>query len=391
VPRRRHVGAPPKVIKDFPYGTPATVVEAGWLLSARFGDSLPVPAAPAHELLTTLLKEVSRSFYLTMWVLPGAVRWQISLAYLLARATDTIADTPLVPVTERLEALAQLRRRILGETTAPLDFARFNPGQPDPTSAAARAERTLLERAGEAVALLGTFAPADQRLIREVLAVITSGQELDLRRFELGRAAASGASPSEPIALQNAGELDDYTYRVAGCVGEFWTRLCRAHLFADARVDDAWLVAQGIRFGKGLQLVNILRDLPADLRLGRCYLPADELTAAGLRPVELLTGASEARLQPLYRRYLGQAHAHLAAGWDYTNALPRRQLRLRLGCAWPLLIGVRTIAKLRQVNPLAAGQRVKVARREVRQILWRSTAACLWPRAWRGLFAHFER
>jgi len=36
------------------------------------------------------------------------------LAYLLARATDTIADTGLVPAEQRLAALAALRERILG-------------------------------------------------------------------------------------------------------------------------------------------------------------------------------------------------------------------------------------------------------------------------------------
>ena len=47
-------------------------------------------------MLTSLLKEVSRSFYLTMRVLPSAIRPQIGLAYLLARTTDTIADTEIV-------------------------------------------------------------------------------------------------------------------------------------------------------------------------------------------------------------------------------------------------------------------------------------------------------
>ena len=46
-----------------------------------------------QELLTDLLKGVSRSFYLTLRVLPGRIRPQIGLAYLLARATDTLADT----------------------------------------------------------------------------------------------------------------------------------------------------------------------------------------------------------------------------------------------------------------------------------------------------------
>ncbi len=48
--------------------------------------------------LNDLLKATSRSFYLTLRVLPGAMRLQISLTYLLARTTDTIADTELVPL-----------------------------------------------------------------------------------------------------------------------------------------------------------------------------------------------------------------------------------------------------------------------------------------------------
>jgi farnesyl-diphosphate farnesyltransferase len=60
-----------------------------------------------------LLKATSRSFYLTLRVLPAAVRPQIGLAYLLARTTDTIADTELVPLEQRLDALKRLRERIL--------------------------------------------------------------------------------------------------------------------------------------------------------------------------------------------------------------------------------------------------------------------------------------
>ena len=54
------------------------------------------------ELLVDLLQATLRSFYLTLRVLPAAVRPQIGLAYLLARTTDTIADTELVPLEQRL-------------------------------------------------------------------------------------------------------------------------------------------------------------------------------------------------------------------------------------------------------------------------------------------------
>jgi len=61
------------------------------------------------ELIGPLLRDVSRSFYLTLRVLPKEIRPQVSLAYLLARATDTIADTKAVPRAKRVFALQQLR------------------------------------------------------------------------------------------------------------------------------------------------------------------------------------------------------------------------------------------------------------------------------------------
>ena len=87
-----------------------------------------------------------------------------------------------------------------------------------------------------------------------------------------------------PVALATEEELDDYTWRVAGCVGDFWTRICRAHLFPNASIEELRLIEDGIRFGKGLQLVNILRDIAVDLRRGRCYLPAPRLREQGLSP-----------------------------------------------------------------------------------------------------------
>jgi farnesyl-diphosphate farnesyltransferase len=324
-----------------------------------------------NPLLWELLEQTSRSFYRTLRVLPGRVREQISLAYLLARTTDTIADTEVVAAEQRLRALADLRARILGQRTEALNFADLARRQGAP------AERGLLEQCELAIARLRDFSREDVELIRRVLDTITSGQELDLLRF-------TGASTENIVALETRADLDDYTYRVAGCVGEFWTRLCRAHLFPRARLDDARLLADGVRFGQGLQLVNILRDLPADLRQGRCYLPAAELRAAGLQPRDLLAAAEEARLRPVYDPLLALAEAHLAAGWRYTNTLPWRCARVRLACAWPVLIGVQTLARLRVQNPLDATQRIKITRALVRGILWRTVVLYPFPGLWRS-------
>jgi farnesyl-diphosphate farnesyltransferase len=324
-------------------------------------------------LLTSLLREVSRSFYLTMRMLPRAVRRQISLAYLLARTTDTIADTELVDVPSRLAGLAALRERILGRNSAPLPLAPLRDGQGSP------AERVLLERSEESLRLLHDLSEDDRRLVRQVLDVIISGQELDLQRF-------GAATADQIIALETEEDLHDYTYRVAGCVGEFWTEMCAAHLWPVSDLDRASLTRKGVRFGQGLQLVNILRDLPQDLRKGRCYMPAQTLQTAGLTPRDLLSAQNEARFRPVFHQLLDVAEGHLAAGWEYIASLPKGQVRLRLGCAWPVLIGARTLRLLRHHNILDSSRRLKVNRPEVRRLILRSIFLLPFSRAWEAQF-----
>lgn len=338
-------------------------------------------SSSSSDLLTGLLRDVSRSFYLTLRLLPEAVRPQISLAYLLARTTDTLADTALVPVEDRLTALDALRRRILHPSAVTPDFSRFAQAQGNTQSSAA--ERVLLTRIAESLAVLESFHEGDQGRIRQVLTTITSGQELDLRRF-------ATASSSRMAALPDLEALDDYTYRVAGCVGEFWTHICRAHLYSRATVDEPFLIENGIRFGKGLQWVNILRDLPKDLLQGRCYLPEDQLAAHGLKPADLLDLKSWAKLRPLYYEWIEIAEAHLSAGWDYTCALPRSPARVRIACALPLLIGIRTLGRLRGANPLDPTWRVKTSRPEVRTMFRQLVLRYPFRASWERLFEEWR-
>lgn len=303
--------------------------------------------ATQQKLIGPLLKEVSRSFYLTLRVLPKEIRPQISLAYLLARSTDTIADTKVVARSRRLELLRQMRTGAVG---AVAELASHQ---------ALPAERTLLTRFGDCQAMLKSFPEADQKRIGDLWETIVSGQVFDLERFP-------GETERELVALADDAELDRYTYLVAGCVGEFWTRMCAAHL-------PAWNPASteelGIRFGKGLQLVNILRDLPRDLRIGRCYLPVNE-------PRQLLDAVNFAAIQPLYNRWLDTTVAHLDAGWQYTMAIPSSLWRLRLACTWPIWIGLETVALLRQANPLDADKRVMVPQGVVNRMLARTVLTC---------------
>src|SRR3984957_13920048 len=92
-----------------------------------------------------LLRATSRSFYLTLRVLPRAIRSQIGLAYLLARTADTIADTEIVPLEERLGALQKFRERIQGKNSAPLNFNDLAGKQ------GTSGEKLLLEKIGDSL------------------------------------------------------------------------------------------------------------------------------------------------------------------------------------------------------------------------------------------------
>lgn len=294
-----------------------------------------------------LLKSVSRSFYLTIRILPARIQAPIGLAYLLARASDTIADTAEASEPVRLHHLAAFGKMIRDGASEGLPELQREIQPPDP------GERELIAKLDRCFAWLVTLPESDRREIAGVLEKIIRGQTLDLQRFPKGDGV---------IALQTAAELDEYTYLVAGCVGEFWTRICLAHLPQYSRASESELLRLGVNYGKGLQLVNILRDIPADRRAGRCYLPADELRAANSTP------AKPAR--EVFDRWHQRAVEHLEDGRRYLAAL--RPARLRIGCFLPWYLGVETLRLLNERPPLETEEKIKVPRSTVRAALLRA-------------------
>jgi len=301
----------------------------------------------------TILRSVSRSFYLSIRFLPPQLREPIALAYLLARTTDTVADTTRIPGSVRMETLKMLSDGIQGKASPEAvinHVASFMPLQEN------AAERTLLDSLPDCLKWVDQTGGADRDDIRAVLEKIIHGQMLDLHRFD---------NPAEVRALQTAADLDEYTYLVAGCVGEFWTRLCFRHLrdFTSLILDE--MLTLGRRYGMGLQLINILRDAGSDLRAGRCYFPEDELRAVGLSPAQILSQSD--RLQPIYQRWMEKAQDGLECGMRYSRAIRNR--RVRAATVLPALIGARTLALLHKAGAAALHHTMKVPRREVRRMI----------------------
>lgn len=276
-----------------------------------------------------LLKAVSRSFYLSMAWLPQQMRCGVSLGYLLARATDSVADTSSADTAERTRVLIAMGRAIAGAADAAelqelvqalsgsMATAQMNP-----------AERLLLHRFGDCLHILEEMPAPEAALIRKVLDTIIEGQLWDLTFFDNHGTVSS----DEETRL--------YTYRVAGCVGGFWTELGYATMgayYCNPTPESRELMRRaGVRFGCGLQLVNILRDRREDAARGRCYL----------------VSAPD--------KWLDRAERYMNDGLDYASRL--RSFRLRFATMLPALIGLRTLALIRR-HPDAP--KVKIPRRAV--------------------------
>ena len=228
-----------------------------------------------------ILRSVSRSFYLSIRLLPAQLRDPIALAYLLARATDTLADTAEVSATLRDESLRKLARAIQGEPSEDEVSSLRNSFAPLQKNAA---ERTLIEALPSCLNWLEQLQENDRDDIRVVLEHINRGQLLDVRRF---------GEATKTHALATESDLDEYTYLVAGCVGEFWTQLCFRHLKNFSNQSAERMRSLGREYGKGLQLINILRDAGSDLANGRCYFPEEELKACGVAPNEMISRRAE--------------------------------------------------------------------------------------------------
>jgi farnesyl-diphosphate farnesyltransferase len=185
-------------------------------------------------------------------------------------------------------------------------------------------------------------------------------------------------------ALANAAELDEYTYLVAGCVGEFWTRLCFAHVKNFTERSESEMRELGVRYGQGLQLINILRDAGDDLRHGRCYFPADDLNSLGLAAGDILR--DPARALPVVQKWREEAERGVEAGIEYASAIRNR--RVRFATALPALIGARTLVLLREAGTEALTRRVKVLRSEVRRIILSSALAS--PQSLRSNFEKLQ-
>jgi farnesyl-diphosphate farnesyltransferase len=296
-----------------------------------------------------LLRGVSRTFALTIPELPPPLRLTVGNAYLLCRIVDTIEDEPTLP--------APCKRQ-LSES-----FAEVVAGRADAAAFAARLGDRLSERTPEWERVLVAAAPRVVARTHGFAGLQRAAIERCVRIMARGMSEFQEREPAHGLA--DLAEMERYCYAVAGVVGELLTDLFCDHCPEIA--DQApRLRPLAVRFGQGLQMTNILKDVWDDHQRGVCWLPRSVFSAHGVDLATLSRGAQHRAMTDAIEELVAIAHAHLRAALDYTLLIPRRERGIRIFCLWAIGMALLTLRRIRDRPHYREGREVKISRRSVR-------------------------
>jgi len=224
------------------------------------GGSVPRDLAASYRECHHIARTAHSSFYPAFFLLPKPKRDGIVALYAFMRLIDDVSDE-VTDVACKQRGLAKWRAALDEAITGQSQVFDGNAVRPLPSEA----------MYGE-VEVLPALVDTIQRykMPARYLHDLISGAEMDL--------TIRNYSSFE--------RLKEYCYRVAGTVG-----LTCTHIFG---FSDPRALELAEKLGLAFQLTNILRDVHEDYRLGRVYLPEEDLTHFGVAEPDL--GRDEATL-----------------------------------------------------------------------------------------------
>ena len=317
---------------------------------------MPVTARPPS--LWELLRASSRTFAVGIERLPAELRESVCVAYLLLRVSDYLEDDPDMPQARKAELL-RLWDGVLAGTSPVEDFvAELDVGE-DPV-----ADALVASHADHVFRVLRRLPETHARILTRHVRDSTQG---------MARWALRGPQ------IHDEADLDDYMHEVAGRVGYLLTELF-AEYSAEIRARRDAMMRLGREFGLGLQTVNVIRGLRADLERGWIYVPASFVAPLGLARHQIFEPQHLDAGLAVVARLADKAARHLDHAAEYVRSIPRRYHSLRLFCIYPLLFADRTLAISRD-NPRVLNGEAKIGRAEVQRIV-RAANLCGWSNNW---------
>lgn len=298
-----------------------------------------------------LLPEVSRTFALSIVVLRGNLALDVATAYLLCRLLDTIEDDSSLSESTRRTLLLDLADEIEQFQKTDILCTRLS---------------ELAERM--------KITPSERELLSESSQLFTRIQTLDAQRStiircwaaEMARGMAEFVSDLPGQHIQTMTDLERYCHFVAGTVGGMLTDLFILAGISKRRQRRLRRYMES--FGRGLQLVNIIKDCGKDWQLGRVFIPRQE-TSSGQQSWRIT--------QETIANLIEKAAADLDDAVRYIRALPRRIWRVRLFCIYPLVFARQTLKLLKRTTLLPGEAGPKISRREVKRLMLFAAPAAL--------------
>lgn len=306
-----------------------------------------------EQLLDKLLQNTGRSFYISAKILPKKMRISLTIGYLLARITDTLADEIDLPANVRDEMINKVIKSINNHANTEL----INQLKPAIEVLPKNSNlQMLLMHARDVISACEALNEKTHKNLVRCLNIITSAQRSEIDWFK---------DKSKMSFIDREETLDHYIYSVAGSVGEYWTSISLDSYPAMSSLAADQLFAYAIDFGKGLQLLNILRDIPHDLQNNRCYIPLDLLHHAEINTDNL--SQHPERLEPVVEQLQQRLITYLQHGWLYMASL--KPMRLRFASAVTVLFAFATLDKLRDKKYLTQKAPTKISRLQLRYLM----------------------
>ena len=305
-----------------------------------------------------LLRITSRTFALGIERLPRILCDATTIAYLLLRVSDYLEDNEEMEASEKVTLLNLwiniLREEEIIETlTSKLTNADTN----NPDAIVAQHSKEILLH-------LHSLPYEVQEII--IQHVINSTQ---------GMARWTKQGP----VVNDEKDLDDYMFEVAGRVGYLITQLFAWYSITIRRKEKE-IMPLAREFGLALQTVNVIRGIREDYDRGWVYIPKKFILDMGLTKEQLFDPEHREQALKVLDMMTDKAERHLRQALQYIKSLPWWQHGIRLGCIFPLMFAIRTLAVSRH-NAQVFESETKITRSEVKKIVLDST---LW--GWSNLW-----